>query len=123
MFTFARDMSSLGRVVSRRDLRGDEGAEAVNVERDSLGPRLDGRDESRKVAWRCWGDGLRVLRPEREPSVLERPRTTELRQEMMRSEGVLWEDSLPVEEARLWRPEFVRRRIRREMEEFAFQFS
>jgi hypothetical protein len=65
-----------------------------------------------------------VRRPEREPSVLVRPwRTTELRQDMIRSEGVLCEDSLPVEEAILLRAELERRRIRREIVELASQFS
>jgi hypothetical protein len=111
--------------MSRRDRRGEGGGECVKALRDSFGPRLDGlEDERRNVALRCCGDGLRVRRPEREPSVLERPwRMTELRQEIMRSDGVLWEDSLPIEEVTLRRPEFERRRMRREMVEFASQFS
>jgi hypothetical protein len=50
----------------------------VTAERDSFGVRLDGRDEERwKVAVRCWGDGLRVRSPEREPSVLVREAAAE----------------------------------------------
>jgi hypothetical protein len=48
---------------------------------------------------------------------------TELRHETMRSEGVLWEDSFPIEEAMLRRAELERLRIRREMVELASQFS
>lgn len=121
---FVRAMSSLVFLLSRRGRRGDGGGECVKALRDSFGPRLEGLDDRRNVALRCWGDGLRVLRPERDPSVLARPgRMTELRQEMMRSEGVLWDDSLPIEEVMLRRPEFERRRMRREMVEFASQFS
>jgi hypothetical protein len=62
--------------------------------------------------------------PEREPSVLERPwRTTEFRHETMRSDGVLWVDSFPIEEAALRRAELERPRIRREMVELLSQFS
>ena len=42
---------------------------------------------------------------------------TELRHEIIRSDGVLWEDSLPIEEAMLCRAELDRRRSRREIVE------
>ena len=56
--------------------------------------------------------------------MLVRPwRMTELRHEIIRSEGVLRVESFPVEEATLWRPELERRRIRREKVELSCQFS
>lgn len=125
LFPFARLMSSLVRLLSKRSRRGgDGGGDVVKTDSDSFGPRLEGRDEaSLEIAGRCCGDGVRVLKPARVPSVLERPwRTTELRHETMRSEGVLWVESFP-EEAMLRRAELERLRIRREMVELASQFS
>lgn len=125
LFPFARLTSSLVRLLSGRGRCGDGGGDVVKTDSDSLGPRLEGREEaSLETAGRCWGEGVRVRKPEREPSVLERPwRMTELRHETMRSEGVLWEDSFPIEEAMLRRAELERLRIRREMVELASQFS
>ena len=124
LFPFARLTSSLVRVLSKRSRFGDGGGDVVETDSDSCGPRLEGREEaSLEIAGRCWGDGVRVRRPGREPSVLERPwRTTELRHETMRSEGVLWDESFP-DEAMLRRAELERLRIRREMVELASQFS
>lgn len=122
---FAWLTSSLVRLLSGCGRPGDGGGDVVKMDNDSFRLRLEGRgDASLERDGRFWGDGVRVRKSVREPSVLERPwRTTELRHETMRSDGVLWEDSFPIEEAMLRRAELERLRIRREMVELAFQFS
>ena len=73
------------------------------------------------------GEELRVMVPARD-RVLPSPlaawcRMTELRQERIRSDGVLWDDSFPIDEAMLWRGELVRLRSLREMAEWTSQFA
>ena len=60
---------------------------------------------------------------DREPVLPFAARTTEFRQERIRSDGVLCDDSFPIDEAMLWRAELERRRSRREMLECSFQFA
>lgn len=57
------------------------------------------------------GDALRVLVPWPLSTLVSSVPITELRQEIIRSEGVLWVDSLPIEDAMLWRAEFERPKI------------
>lgn len=64
-----------------------------------------------------------MLWPERLSTLVSSVPVTEFRQEMIRSEGVLWVDSLQIEDAMLRRAEFVRPRILLENVELVSQES